>query len=107
MAESVGKRIPLATYRLQLRGEFPFAAATTLVPYASALGISDYYCSPIFLSTPGSSHGYDVNDYRRIDPELGGRPGLEHLHAALRERGMSLLLDFVPNHMGINGPGLL
>jgi (1->4)-alpha-D-glucan 1-alpha-D-glucosylmutase len=107
MADSVGKRIPLATYRLQLRGEFPFAAATRLVPYANALGISDYYCSPIFLSTPGSSHGYDVNDYRRIDPELGGRPGLERLHAALRERGMSLLLDFVPNHMGINGPGLL
>jgi (1->4)-alpha-D-glucan 1-alpha-D-glucosylmutase len=107
MASSVGRRIPVATYRLQLRREFPFAAATALVPYANALGISDYYCSPIFLSTPGSSHGYDVNDYRRVDPELGGRRGLGELHGALKEWDMGLLLDFVPNHMGINGPGLL
>jgi (1->4)-alpha-D-glucan 1-alpha-D-glucosylmutase len=107
MANSHTKRVPVATYRLQLRREFPFAAAAALVPYANALGISDYYCSPIFLSTPGSSHGYDVNDYRRIDPELGGRAGLEQLHQQLQARGMSILLDFVPNHMGINGPGLL
>lgn len=103
---AAAQRIPVATYRLQLRKEFTLDDATALVPYARALGISDFYCSPVFLSTPGSSHGYDVNDYRRIDPELGGRTGLEHLHAALREKGMGLLLDFVPNHMGINGPGL-
>lgn len=107
MTPTLTQAIPVATYRLQLRREFPFSAAEALTPYVSALGISDFYCSPIFLSTPGSSHGYDVNDYRRIDPELGGRPGLEQLHAALQERGMSILLDFVPNHMGINGPGLL
>jgi (1->4)-alpha-D-glucan 1-alpha-D-glucosylmutase len=103
---SSARRVPTATYRLQLRKEFAFPHATSLVPYARKLGISDYYCSPVFLSTPGSSHGYDVNDYRRIDPELGGRAALEQLHAALSERGMGLLLDFVPNHMGINGPGL-
>ncbi|MEO7597696.1 MAG: malto-oligosyltrehalose synthase [Opitutus sp.] len=107
MATVSAKRIPVATYRLQLRREFPFSAAAAIVPYADALGISDYYCSPIFLSTPGSSHGYDVNDYRRIDPELGGPSGLEQLHRELQSRGMSILLDFVPNHMGINGPGLL
>lgn len=100
-------RTPLATYRLQLRREFPFASAAALVPYAHALGISDFYCSPVFLSTPGSSHGYDVNDYRRIDPQLGGMAELDRLHVTLKERGMGMLLDFVPNHMGINGPGLL
>lgn len=99
------QRLPVATCRLQLQREFPFGALTALVPYLDALGISDCYCSPIFLSAPGSTHGYDVNDYRRIDPELGGRRGLETLHAALAERKMGLLLDFVPNHMGINGPG--
>jgi (1->4)-alpha-D-glucan 1-alpha-D-glucosylmutase len=101
------RRIPLATYRWQLRKEFPFSAAAALVGYAAELGISDYYTSPILLSTPGSSHGYDVNDYRRIDPELGGREALATLHDALRAADMGLLLDFVPNHMGINGPGLL
>lgn len=101
------RRVPVATYRLQLRREFPLPAATALVPYARALGISDFYTSPIFLSTPGSSHGYDVNDYRRIDPELGGPLALDALHAALSTHGLGLLLDFVPNHMGINGPGLL
>ena len=99
------QRLPVATCRLQLHREFPFGALTSLVPYLEALGISDCYCSPIFLSAPGSTHGYDVNDYRRIDPELGGRSGLEALHGALAERKMGLLLDFVPNHMGINGPG--
>ena len=48
-----------------------------------------------------------MNDYRRINPDLGGRAGLNRLSEALRESGMSILLDFVPNHMGINGPGLL
>lgn len=101
------RRIPVATYRLQLRREFPFAAAADLVGYARALGVTDYYVSPVLLSTPGSAHGYDVNDYRRVDPELGGQAGLDRLHATLREQGMGVVLDFVPNHMGINGPGLL
>ncbi|HTO04187.1 MAG TPA: alpha-amylase family glycosyl hydrolase, partial [Opitutus sp.] len=107
MNAATGRRIPLATYRLQLRREFPFEAAAGLVAYARALGISDFYCSPIFLSTPGSAHGYDVNDYRRINPDLGGPTGLQRLDTALRAEGMSIVLDFVPNHMGINGPGLL
>jgi len=107
MPLTTAQRIPVATYRLQLRREFPFAEATKLVPYAGALGVSDFYCSPIFLSTPGSAHGYDVNDYRRVNPDLGGRKELDRLHAQLREHEMGIVLDFVPNHMGINGPGLL
>ncbi|ACB75295.1 malto-oligosyltrehalose synthase [Opitutus terrae PB90-1] len=101
------RRIPVATYRLQLRREFPFAAAEAVIAHAHAFGISDYYVSPILLSTPGSSHGYDVTDYRLINPELGGREGFSRLHDALRARQMGLVLDFVPNHMGINAPGLL
>jgi (1->4)-alpha-D-glucan 1-alpha-D-glucosylmutase len=107
MSTPIGsRRIPVATYRWQLRKEFTLRDAEALVDYAKKLGISEFYCSPFFLSTPGSTHGYDVNDYRRIDPELGGRAGLEGLSAALKKHEMGLLLDFVPNHMGINGPGL-
>jgi (1->4)-alpha-D-glucan 1-alpha-D-glucosylmutase len=95
--------VPAATYRLQLRQEFPFDAAARLLPYLKALGISHCYCSPILMSAPGSTHGYDVNDYHRIDAELGGREGFDAFAREVRARGMGILLDFVPNHMGIEG----
>lgn len=95
--------VPAATYRLQLRQEFPFPAASALIPYLHALGVSHCYCSPILMSTPGSTHGYDVNDYRRIDPELGGREAFTQFAQQLKAHEMGILLDFVPNHMGING----
>lgn len=95
--------VPGSTYRLQLWKEFTFADAEKLVPYLRDLGITHCYCSPILMSAPGSTHGYDVNDYRRIDPELGGSTGYENFVRALREHGMGVVLDFVPNHMGISG----
>jgi (1->4)-alpha-D-glucan 1-alpha-D-glucosylmutase len=95
--------VPAATYRLQLRKEFSLADASAQVPYLRSLGISHCYCSPILMSTPGSTHGYDVNDYRRIDPELGGRAGFEEFAQRVKAHDMGILLDFVPNHMGING----
>src|SRR5437588_3133433 len=95
--------VPVSTYRLQLRKEFPFAEAAKIVPYLESLGISHCYLSPVLMSAPGSTHGYDVNDYHRIDIELGGRKGFQDLAADVRARGMGILLDFVPNHMGIEG----
>src|SRR3954470_23236303 len=95
--------IPASTYRLQLRKEFPFAEARRLVPYLDALGVSHAYLSPVLMSAPGSTHGYDVNDYHRIDIELGGRKGFEELAAEMHAHGMGIVLDFVPNHMGIQG----
>ncbi|HET9661648.1 MAG TPA: malto-oligosyltrehalose synthase [Thermomicrobiales bacterium] len=94
---------PRATYRLQLHAEFPFAAAREIVPYLARLGVSHLYASPVWASTSGSMHGYDVVDFNRIDEELGGRAGFDALVAALDAHGMSLVLDFVPNHMGIGG----
>jgi (1->4)-alpha-D-glucan 1-alpha-D-glucosylmutase len=93
-------RIPLATYRLQFNRDFTIADATALVDYLKELGISDLYSSPLFLATPESSHGYDVCNFEQIDPSLGSRKHLEQLSAALRDSGMGLLLDIVPNHMG-------
>lgn len=95
--------VPASTYRLQLWKEFPFAEATKVVPHLHELGISHCYCSPILMSAPGSTHGYDVSDYHRIDLELGGHKGYADFAARVRDHGMGILLDFVPNHMGIQG----
>ncbi len=95
--------IPRATARLQLHRHFDFDAAADTVDYHAALGISHLYASPIFTAQPGSTHGYDVVDPTCINPELGGEDGLRRLVARLHEHGMGLILDIVPNHMGIAG----
>ncbi|HVU35594.1 MAG TPA: malto-oligosyltrehalose synthase [Opitutaceae bacterium] len=95
--------VPASTYRLQLRKEFSFESARQVVPYLHGLGVTHCYCSPILMSAPGSTHGYDVNDYHRIDAELGGRAAFDDFARTLRDHGMGIVLDFVPNHMGIHG----
>ncbi|WP_047865948.1 malto-oligosyltrehalose synthase [Rubrobacter aplysinae] len=96
-------RIPRATYRVQLNGDFTFSDAAGIVPYLDSLGVSHLYSSPYTRSREGSSHGYDVVDHNELDPEVGGVEGYARLVDALSERGMGQILDFVPNHMGI-GP---
>ena len=90
---------PLATYRLQFRDGMTFDRALTLVPYWQSLGISHLYASPIFSATEGSTHGYDVTDANAFDPALGGREGFDRLSKALKQAGIGLILDIVPNHM--------
>ena len=90
----------VATYRLQLReGMTLDRAREVVVPHAHRLGASHLYISPPFAAAPGSTHGYDVADHGAIEPALGGREALDRLSAALRERGMGLVVDIVPNHM--------
>ncbi len=93
--------IPRATYRLQFHAGFTFADAEALVPYLDRLGISHIYTSPITVAAPGSTHGYDVVDPTRINPELGGEDGFRRLVASLRARNMGVIIDIVPNHMGV------
>lgn len=71
------------------------------MPYLDALGVSDIYASPLFKARAGSPHGYDICDHSQLNPELGAPEDWERFSAALRERGMGLTLDLVPNHMGI------
>jgi (1->4)-alpha-D-glucan 1-alpha-D-glucosylmutase len=97
-------RLPRATYRLQMQAKFDFAQLADIIGYLDELGISDAYLSPIFRASPGSTHGYDVCDHNEVSPELGGLDGLMKASGQLTERGMGLLVDFVPNHMGIEGP---
>ncbi|MEK7342281.1 MAG: malto-oligosyltrehalose synthase [Pseudomonadota bacterium] len=95
--------IPRATYRLQLTRDFPFAAAEAILPYLADLGISHVYASPITTARSGSTHGYDVTDPTRINPELGGEAGFRSLAAAARAHGLGIVIDIVPNHMGVAG----
>ncbi|MFH7325527.1 malto-oligosyltrehalose synthase [Desulfurivibrio sp. C05AmB] len=95
--------IPRATYRLQFHRDFNFADATALVPYLAELGISHCYASPILKARPGSRHGYDIVDHRELNPELGDRAAFKGLVERLRDYGMGLIVDIVPNHMGVGG----
>ena len=90
-----------ATYRLQMNASFTLAMAAERVDYFSRLGVSHLYLSPILAARRGSLHGYDVVDPTRINPEVGTEAELRALSASLRSRGMGVLLDIVPNHMGI------
>jgi len=92
---------PLATYRLQLHRNFTFTDAGTVLPYLQALGITDCYLSPISKATPGSEHGYDVIDPAVLNPELGTDEEFQEFVRTVHSHGMGLLLDVVPNHMGI------
>jgi (1->4)-alpha-D-glucan 1-alpha-D-glucosylmutase len=94
-------RVPGATYRLQFNHLFTFKDALKLVPYLADLGITDLYASPFLNAGPDSLHGYDVSNHNEINPAIGTQEDLAALSAALHERGMSMLLDVVPNHMGV------
>jgi (1->4)-alpha-D-glucan 1-alpha-D-glucosylmutase len=93
--------LPVATYRVQLGPGRTLHDAAALVPHLAALGVSHLYASPFLQATPGSTHGYDVVAHDRVSDELGGDAGFAALTAALREHGLGLLVDIVPNHMAI------
>lgn len=91
--------IPTATYRIQFRNGMTFDRAAALVPYLKKMGISHLYASPIFTATRDSTHGYDVTDVNEIDPAIGGRAGFDRLVSTLKQAGLGLIIDIVPNHM--------
>ncbi|MBO0725480.1 MAG: malto-oligosyltrehalose synthase, partial [Blastocatellia bacterium] len=95
--------IPAATYRLQFNSQFTFKRAAELVDYLCDLGVSDCYASPIFTARHGSSHGYDVADHSRLNPEIGSEEEFAEFARRLGKRGMGLILDVVPNHMSVAG----
>lgn len=92
---------PQATYRLQLHAGFTFDDAAAVVPYLARLGVTHLYLSPSLQAAPGSTHGYDVVDPTRLNDELGGQEGFDRLHVAATTAGLGLVLDIVPNHLGL------
>ncbi|MBN9605369.1 MAG: malto-oligosyltrehalose synthase [Actinomycetales bacterium] len=94
-------RRPRSTYRLQIDAAFTLDHAAEAVPYLHRLGVDGIYLSPLLRATRGSRHGYDVVDHREIDPERGGAAGLDRLAEAAHAHGLAVLVDIVPNHMGV------
>lgn len=94
---------PRATYRLQLTSGFGFEDAAKIAEYLAAVGISHVYASPFLRARSGSTHGYDIVDHNALNPELGTQADFECLSRALRSHGLGLILDYVPNHMGVGG----
>ncbi|GGM40114.1 malto-oligosyltrehalose synthase [Micromonospora sonchi] len=93
-----------ATYRVQVRPGFDLDATAAIVGYLADLGVTHLYSAPLLAAAPGSAHGYDVVDHRRVNPELGGEAGRQRLLRALREHGLGLVVDIVPNHAGVAVP---
>jgi (1->4)-alpha-D-glucan 1-alpha-D-glucosylmutase len=92
-----------ATYRLQFHKGFTFRDATALVPYLARLGVSHIYASPLAEARSGSTHGYDIVNHGRLNPEIGSEADFAALTAALTAHGLGLIVDIVPNHMGVGG----
>jgi (1->4)-alpha-D-glucan 1-alpha-D-glucosylmutase len=97
-------RTPVSTYRLQIRPSFTLQDAAEIVPYLKSLGVDWIYLSPILTAEQGSDHGYDVTDPSAVDPARGGAEGLVAASLAAREAGMGVLVDIVPNHVGVATP---
>ncbi|MDR5171381.1 malto-oligosyltrehalose synthase [Methylobacillus flagellatus] len=92
-----------ATIRLQFHQGFTFEDALARIPYFTKLGVSHIYASPLLTARSSSTHGYDIVDPTQIDAKLGGEPGFRRLVEGLRSAGMGLIMDIVPNHMGVGG----
>jgi (1->4)-alpha-D-glucan 1-alpha-D-glucosylmutase len=92
---------PSSTYRLQLHKKFTFDDAAAIAGYLRDLGITHVYTSPYLQAAPGSTHGYDVVDHRRVNQELGGAEAHQRFCERLAELGLGHILDIVPNHMSL------
>ncbi|HWJ67200.1 MAG TPA: malto-oligosyltrehalose synthase [Nocardioides sp.] len=97
-------RVPSSTYRLQVRESFDLDRVRELLPYLDELGVGWVYLSPLLEAHPGSDHGYDVVDPTRIDPVRGGADALARLSGEAHRRGMGVVVDIVPNHVGVESP---
>ncbi|WP_330181945.1 malto-oligosyltrehalose synthase [Nocardia sp. NBC_01503] len=102
----IARQTPVrSTYRLQLRPDaLTFADARGIAEYLQQLGISHLYLSPVLTATRGSTHGYDITDPTTVASALGGPTGLKALSDEVRGRGMGLIVDLVPNHVGVADP---
>ncbi|HVX47603.1 MAG TPA: malto-oligosyltrehalose synthase, partial [Mycobacteriales bacterium] len=92
---------PRSTYRVQVRPDFDLWRTAGLAEYLTALGVSHLYTAPLLEAAPGSQHGYDVVDHSHASDQLGGEEARRALTGALRAHRLGLVVDIVPNHMGV------
>ena len=98
------RTVPTSTYRLQITGSFTLDDAAALTDYLRDLGAGAVYTSPLLQAASGSEHGYDTVDPTRIDADRGGVEQLQTLLGAARQEGLGVVVDIVPNHLGIAEP---
>ncbi|WP_246360120.1 alpha-amylase family glycosyl hydrolase, partial [Nocardioides massiliensis] len=97
-------RVPTSTYRFQVNATQDLPTVARRMDYLNDLGIDWVYLSPILPSEPGSDHGYDVVAHDHVDAARGGEAGLDAVAAEAHKRGMGVLVDIVPNHVGVATP---
>ncbi|QWT18844.1 DUF3459 domain-containing protein [Bacillus sp. NP157] len=73
------------------------------LPYLAGLGVDALWISPIYPS-PMADFGYDVSDYRGVDPLFGDIESMDGLLADAHALGLKVILDFVPNHSSDEHP---
>ncbi|WIB26814.1 glycoside hydrolase family 13 protein [Curtobacterium sp. MCSS17_015] len=73
------------------------AGVTSRVPYLAELGVDALWLSP-FYPSPLADGGYDVADYRDVDPKLGTLEQLDELVHTAHEHDLRVIVDLVPNH---------
>ena len=71
--------------------------------YLQHLGIDAIWLSPVCKS-PQADNGYDISDYRDIDPMFGSLRDMEQLISAAAQRGIGIILDLVLNHTSDEHP---
>ncbi|MFI2263599.1 glycoside hydrolase family 13 protein [Streptomyces tubercidicus] len=79
------------------------AGVRTGLPYLKKLGVDGIWLSP-FYPSPQHDHGYDVADYRDVDPVYGDLAEFDLLVADAHRLGLKVLLDIVPNHCSSEHP---
>lgn len=96
----------MSTYRLQISPAFTLRDAAQVLDHVQRLGADWVYLSPLLEAEPGSMHGYDVVDHSRVDASRGGPEALREFSDAAHARGLKVLVDIVPNHMGVATPAV-
>ncbi len=97
-------KVPASTYRLQISEDFDLFEAASHLSYLHELGVDWVYLSPLLAAEPGSNHGYDVIAFDHVDDSRGGPEGLAALSEEARRLGLGVLVDIVPNHVGVATP---
>ena len=88
---------PRSFYDSNADGLGDLKGITAKVSYLKALGVDAVWLSPFYPSELADG-GYDVADYRNVDPRLGSLADFAEMTAAIHEAGMKLIVDIVPNH---------
>jgi alpha-glucosidase len=84
-------------------GNGDLAGVTARIPYLRELGVDAVWLSPFYVS-PQNDGGYDVADYRDVDPLYGTLADFDALAAAAHEAGLRVIVDLVPNHTSTEHP---